>query len=133
EAAQTALKLDPEDPRAIEFRGQLARDARGLQAALGWFARGLESNPDDIGLLGEYAATLGELGRAKAMLKVTRRMIELGGNDPRAFYLQAVLAARAGNDELARKLLWRTENAFGETAAGLVLAGVLDLRAGNPG
>jgi Flp pilus assembly protein TadD len=132
-AAQTALKLDPGNPRAIEFRGQLARDSRGLKTALGWFARGLKSNPDDIGLLGEYAATLGELGRAKAMLKVTRRMIELGGNDPRAFYLQAVLAARAGNDELARKLLWRTEDAFDDTAAGLVLAGVLDLRAGNPG
>lgn len=133
EAVQNALTLDPANPRALEFRGQLARDAQGLQTALGWFVRGLKSNPDDVGLLGEYAATLGELGRAKAMLKVTRRMIELGGDDPRAFYLQAVLAARAGNDELARKLLWRTENAYSDTGAGLVLAGVLDLRAGNPG
>lgn len=133
DAVQNALTLDPENPRAIEFRGQLARDAQGLKTALGWFARGLKSNPDDIGLLGEYAATLGELGRAKAMLKVTRRMIELGGGDPRAFFLQAVLAARAGNNELARKLLWRTEDDYSENAAGLVLAGVLDLRMGNPG
>jgi tetratricopeptide (TPR) repeat protein len=133
DAVHNALTLDPENPRAIEFRGQLARDAQGLKTALGWFARGLKTNPDDIGLLGEYAATLGELGRAKAMLKVTRRMIELDGNNPRAFYLQAVLAARAGNDELARKLLWRTEGAYSDTAAGRVLAGVLDLRAGNPG
>lgn len=132
-AAENALKLDSEDPRAIEFRGQLARDAQGLKTGLAWFARGLKTNPNDIGLLGEYAATLGELGRAKQMLKVTRRMIELGGGEDRAFYLQAVLAARAGNDELARKLLWRTEQAFGHTAAGLVLAGVLDLRAGNSG
>jgi len=133
EAVQNALTLDPENPRAIEFRGQLARDAQGLRTALGWFARGLKSSPNDIGLLGEYAATLGELGRAKAMLKVTRRMIELGGGDSRAFFLQAALAARAGNDELARKLLWRTGDDYGETAAGLVLAGVLDLRMGNPG
>jgi tetratricopeptide (TPR) repeat protein len=133
DAAENALKLDPEDPRAIEFRGQLARDAQGLMTGLAWFARGLKSNPDDIGLLGEYAATLGELGRAKEMLKVTRRMIEIGGGEARAFYLQAVLAARAGNDELARKLLWRTEKAFDHTASGLVLTGVLDLRAGNSG
>lgn len=132
EAVEKALALDPKHPRAIEFRGQLARDAQGLKTGLKWFARGLKSNPDDLGLLGEYAATLGELGRAREMLKVTRRMIEIG-NDPRAFYLQAVLAARAGNDELARKLLWRTNDAFGNVAAGLVLAGVLDLRAGNPG
>lgn len=133
EAAENALTLEPDNPRAIEFRGQIARDAQGLKTALGWFARGLKNNPDDIGLLGEYAATLGEMGRAREMLKVTRRMIELGGADQRAFFLQAVLAARAGNDQLARKLLWRTDKAYGETAAGLVLAGVLDLRAGNPG
>jgi lipopolysaccharide biosynthesis regulator YciM len=133
EAAYNALKLDPENPRAIEFRGQLARDAQGLKTAAAWFAHGLKSNPNDIGLLGEYAATLGELGRANAMLKVTRRMIELGGGEERAFYLQAVLSARAGNDELARKLLWRSDETYRESAAGLVLAGVLDLRAGNSG
>ncbi len=133
EAVQNALALNPENPRAIEFRGQLARDAQGLRTALGWFAHGLKSNPDDIGLLGEYAATLGELGRARASLKVTRRMIEIGGGDSRAFFLQAVLAARAGNDELARKLLWRTGDDYDDNAAGLVLAGVLDLRMGNPG
>jgi Flp pilus assembly protein TadD len=133
EAAENALQLDPEDPRAIEFRGQLARDAQGLKTGLAWFALGLKNNPNDVGLLGEYAATLGELGRARQMLKVTRRMIELGGGEDRAFYLQAVLAARAGNDGLARKLLWRTEKAFDKTAAGLVLTGVLDSRAGNSG
>lgn len=133
EAAENALKLDAEDPRALEFRGQLARDAQGLRTALGWFARGLKHAPKDMGLLGEYAATLGELGRAREMLAVTRKMLEIDGSNPRAFFLQAVLAARAGNDDLARRLLWRTGEAYREPAAGLAVAGILDLRAGNSG
>ncbi len=70
---------------------------QGLVASLPWFEKGLKAAPDDLSLLGEYAATLGEIGRAKDMLRVTRHMIELDGENPRAFYLQAVLAARAGN------------------------------------
>ena len=41
------------------------------------------------------------------------------------------MAARAGNDNLARRLLWRTDGAYDEVPAGRLLAGILELRTGN--
>ena len=107
------------------------RDSEGFAAALKWFARGLQSSPDDTQLLGDYAATLGELGRVKDMLKITRKMIKLKSHDVRAFYLQAVMAARAGDDNLARRLLWKVNGAFDNMPAAILLNGVLELREGN--
>jgi Flp pilus assembly protein TadD len=132
EAAAKALALDPDEPQALVFRGILIRDSRGLVAALPWFAGALERVPGEIGLLSEYAATLGELGRYKDMLRIARRMVEIDPSHPRAYYLQAVMAARAGRDDLARRLLWRTEGAFAGTPAGMLLEGVLEYRSGNP-
>ena len=132
DAAARAVASDPGEPRALEFRGQLARDAEGLIAALPWFERALDKAPNDIGLLGEYAATLGEAGRHRDMLRVARRMVEIDPRHPRAYFLQAVLAARAGRDDLARRLMWRTDGAYDEAPAGRLLAGILELRTGNP-
>ncbi len=131
EAAEHALELGPRDIRALEFRGQLLRDQIGLRAALPWFETALEQAPDDLSLLGEYAATLGDLGRAKDMLAVTRHMLRLDGNNARAFYMQAVLAARAGDTRLARALLNRTGDAIEDMPAAMLLEGALELRAGN--
>jgi len=125
------VRLDPANVRALEFRGLLVRDQFGLAAALPWFEAGLKAKPDDISILGEYAATLGELGRAKQMLTVTRHMIELSPHEPRAFYLQAVLAARAGNVTLARSLMAKAGPRVVEVPAALMLQGVLELEAGN--
>ena len=58
-------------------------------------------------------------------------MIGLDGDNPRAFYLQAVLAARMGKDNLARRLMWRTGNALDGTPAVLLFTGIIELRAGN--
>lgn len=131
EAADHALALGPRSPAALVFRGQLTRDSIGPVASLPLFAKAVVSAPDDLLALYEYAATLGEIGRARAMLVVTRRMIEIDPTDPRAFYLQAVLAARAGKDDLARRLLWRTDENVRKMPAALMLQGVLDLRMGN--
>ncbi len=131
-AADRALAVDPADPRALEFRGQLLRDAKGVRDALPWFAQAIDKAPGDLGLLGEYAATLGEAGQYREMLRVARRMVELDPRHPRAYFLQAVLAARAGNDNLARRLLWRTDGAYDDVPAGQLLAGILELRTGNP-
>ncbi len=126
-----AVELGPNNVAALQFRAQLLRDAAGPAAVLWWFEAVLKRNPDSLELLGDYAATLGEVGRAKDMLKQTRRMIEIDPENEQAFYLQAVLAARAGKDDLARRLLWRTGDAIRETPAGLLLSATIDLRSGN--
>ncbi|MET1754876.1 tetratricopeptide repeat protein [Novosphingobium sp. RD2P27] len=132
EAANHALALDPRNVRALEFSGELVRDRVGLLASLPWFEAGLKQAPDDVPLLIQYAATLGELGRATDMLAATRRILKVDGSNPRAFYLQAVLAARAGKYELARGLLARTGGKLDDTPGALLLESVLELAAGNP-
>lgn len=131
-AAEQALAIDSADPRALEFRGQLLRDAEGVRAAAGWFERAVAQAPNDLGLLGEYAATLGEAGENRKMLAVARRMVALDPRHPRAYFLEAVLAARAGQNNLARRLLWRTNGAYDQEPAAQLLAGILELRTGNP-
>lgn len=132
DAAEKALAIGPNDPHALELKAQLVRDSRGVNAALPWFERALEQAPGDLDLLGEYAATLGEAGRHREMLGVARQMVQRDPRHPRAYFLQAVLAARAGLDDLARRLLARTNGAYADTPAGQLLAGVVELRGGNP-
>lgn len=131
DAAERALASDPDDVRALEFKGQLVRDAAGAVPALAWFERGLERAPDDLDLLGEYAATLGDAGRHAEMLATARHMVEVDPRHPRAYFLQAVLAARAGEDDLARRLMARTGGAYDEVPAAELLLGVIELRSGN--
>jgi tetratricopeptide (TPR) repeat protein len=75
DAALRAVELGPQNPRALEFMGQLVRDSEGLRSGLIWFARGVVAAPGDLAVLKEYAATIGELGRAMDMLRITRAMI----------------------------------------------------------
>lgn len=130
-AADHALSLDPNEVRALEFRGQLVRDRYGLRAAVPWFERAISRSPKDISVLLEYAATLGDLGRASEAVTVTRRVLELSPKNPRAYYLQAVIAARAGNYSLARTLLSRTGGKLDGEAGVQMLHGVVELAVGN--
>ncbi|MFC3099330.1 tetratricopeptide repeat protein [Altererythrobacter lauratis] len=132
EAARRAVELDGRDPRALEFKAQLTRDAEGVVPSLALFRRALETAPTDKALMQQYAATLGDAGEYRRMLHAVRALVKEHGNDPFAFYLQAVMAARAGQDDLARRLWWRTEGQFDGNAAGLIVNGVLEYRSGNP-
>ena len=131
QAAEQAVAFGPDNIRALEFRAQLVRDRFGLNAALPWFEAALAKAPDDVALLSEYAATLGELGRASEMLLVTRKMLALAPRHAQAFYLQAALAARAGRIDLARALLNRTGDQLRDVPAAMLLRGALELEAGN--
>jgi len=131
EAADRAVKLSPKDPRALELRGLLIREQFGLYAALPWFEAGLQVAPNDPRLLGEYAATLGDMGQYKAMLVVCRKLAEVDPGNMRALYLQAVLAARAGQTTLARQILLHTGKALQDMPAAMLLNGILEFRAGN--
>lgn len=131
EAAVRAVALGPQDAEALMFRGQLARDAEGMAEALPWLERAIAAKPRDLDLQAEYAATLGEAGEAKAMLRVVREMVASNPGYPRAYYLQAVVAARAGRYDLARSMLVRSGSDASTSAAGRLLAGVIDIETGN--
>ncbi|WP_162935775.1 tetratricopeptide repeat protein [Tsuneonella amylolytica] len=131
EASTRALELGPDDPAALLFRAQLVRDARGNAAALPLLQRGFQAAPRDPGLLGEYAATLGELGRNSEMLEVVRVLAEVNPLHPKVLWLQAVLAARAGDADLARSLLQRGGDLDREIPAAKLLLALIDMDNGN--
>ncbi|WP_240530233.1 tetratricopeptide repeat protein [Novosphingobium sp. PC22D] len=133
DAAEQAVALDPRDVAALTFRGQLIRDRYGLMAALPWFETALTLDPRDGPALLEYAATLGELNRASEAVALTRRVLEIQPGEPRAYYIQAVIAARAGDYGLARALMNRTRNKLEDVPAVMLFDAVLDLAEGNAG
>ena len=130
DAAHNAVVLGPLNPRALEFQAELTRDALGYAAALPLYEQALEQAPNDTALLSGYAAALGEAGRSADLLTASRRLIARSG-DPHGFFFQAVLAARAGDLELARAMLNRTGGKLAATPAGQLVVGVLELEAGN--
>ena len=131
EAADHALALAPQEPAALALRAILIRSQYGLTASLPWFEAALAKASDDPALLAEHAATLGDMGRAGAMLEAVRRLHKVAPTDPHVYYLQAVLAARAGRDRLARRILYRNKQTMRDVPGAILLAGVLELRAGN--
>lgn len=126
EAADRALTLDPGNGDALVLRGELVRAQYGLVASLPWFEAALKRDPRNHEALIEYASTLGEAGRYSAMLDASRRALAVKPGDPEAYYLQAVLAARAGDDDLARGLLDRTQGQLASVPGALLLGGALD-------
>lgn len=131
EASIRAAQLGPENIAALQFRAQLVRDAMGLAAALPWYEAALKRKPNNLVLMGDYAATLGDLGEYRDMLVVVREMIALDEDNARAFYLQAVLAARSGQFDLARYLLDRSGSQQSGQPAALLLSAIVDLETGN--
>lgn len=130
-AADRAVALEPRSAKAIAFRGEMTRSQYGLAAALPWFERALALSPDHVPTLSAYAATLADMGEAGRMLSVTRHILTLQPGHPRAYLMQAVMAARAEDYGLARVLLGRTQGALDGEPATMLLRGVLHLQEGN--
>lgn len=131
EAADRAVAARADNVEALVLRGELTRGQYGLAAALPWFDRALAVDAANVPALLERATTYAELGRMTEMLADAREAHRLTGGHPTAYYLQAVLAARARNYELARALLNRTRGSVAETPAGLLLASAIDFGSGN--
>lgn len=131
DAAQRANALNPSNVEALLLMGQLVRGQYGLLAAIPWFDKALEIDPANLDAIGQSAATLGEAGQASAMLDLTRRMLVIDPGNAEAFYLQALLAARAGNDGLARSLVYRIRGRMDSVPAMMLLESVLELKGGN--
>lgn len=130
-AADRALALNGRYVPALMLRGALVRTQYGLKAALPWFARARDVDPEHAPAWIEEAATLGDLGRTRAMLAATRHALTLRPDDPQARYLQAVLAARARNWGLARGLFERMIGPVAATPGALLLGAAIDLEGGN--
>jgi tetratricopeptide (TPR) repeat protein len=128
--AQRAVSLDPNNLEALTLRGELMREQYGLAAAVPWFEGALKRDAYYYPALIEYAATLGDLGRYTDMLGATRKALAARPGNPQALYLQAVLAARAQNYDLARGLMQRTRGAIDDMPGVLLLGGTLDYQAG---
>lgn len=131
EAADRAVALQPRNVEALRLRGELTRSQYGLSAAMPWFDRALEIDPGNVPALIERASTLGDLGRTREMLADTRRILSISSNNPSAYYLQAMLAARGRDYALARSLYRRTGGAFDNRPAAMLLAGTIELGTGN--
>ncbi|MGH6614193.1 tetratricopeptide repeat protein [Sphingomonas sp.] len=131
EAAVKATELDPANIEALTLRGELVRGQYGLVAALPWFEAALARDAYYHPALIEYASTLGDVGRYNDMLDATRRALAARPGSAQAYYLQAVLAARAGNYDLARTLIQRIGDDVNDLPGALLLGGTLDYEAGG--
>ena len=130
-AADKAVQLDPRNVDALSLRGELTRSQYGLAAAMPWFDKALQIDPNHVPTLVERAATLGDLGRMKEMLAETRKILTISPNNPVAYYLQAMLAARANKYDLARSIYQRTGGKLDDKPAGMLLASAIDFETGN--
>lgn len=131
DAVDYAIELDKANSDALAFKANLVRTEEGLNASLGWYEKALGADPDNAEALIEQAATLGDLGRYRDMLAALRRAATLVPRDPRLFYLQAVLAARADNFVLARSLLQRTRGELDAQPAFMLLSAIVELELGG--
>jgi len=107
------------------------RSQFGVVASLPWFERGLQLNPVDIPLLEEYGLSLGDAGRYRDMLAVARKIISLDRTNAKAYYMQAVLAARAGEYELASRILPKAGSNFEQVPAAMLLNAICAYELGN--
>lgn len=124
-AVNRALTLDPTNLAAIVVAGEVVRSRYGLIAALPWFERALERDAYYHPALIELAATAGEAGRYSMMLEASRRALVTRPGSPQALYLQAVMATRAGNRDLARAILGRMNGPALDTPGVVLLTGML--------
>ncbi|WP_262408045.1 tetratricopeptide repeat protein [Sphingopyxis sp. OPL5] len=131
DAIDYAIELDKASSAALAYKANLVRTQLGLTASLPWYDRALEADPDNAGALIDRAATLGDLGRYKDMLVSLRHAATLVPGEPRLYYLQAVVAARAGNYRLARSLLQRTRGRMDEEPAFMLLSAIVELELGG--
>ncbi|MBR2174843.1 tetratricopeptide repeat protein [Sphingopyxis sp.] len=131
DAVDYAIELDKANSAALAFKANLVRTEDGLKASLAWYEDALAADPGNEDALIEQAATLGDLGRYRDMLTSLRRAATIVPRDPRLFYLQAVLAARADNYRLARSLLQRTRGELDAQPSFMLLSAIVELELGG--
>ena len=131
DAIDFAIELDKNNSGALAYKANLIRTEQGLSAALPWYEAALTADPDNAAALIDQAAAFGDLGRYRDMLGALRHAATLVPGEPRIYYLQAVLAARADNYRLARSLLQRTRGKMDDVPGFMLLSAVVELQLGG--
>ena len=105
EAAERALALAPESAEAWYQKGTAAHVAGKLPAALAGYDRALKTNPGHIEARIARAGLYIDLGRLPEATQDVAELKRMVPGEPRAAYLRALLAERAGKPELAKAAL----------------------------
>ena len=132
QAADRAVAAGPRNVEALALRGELTRGQYGLAAAIPWFDRRARGRSRQCRRL---ARARRHLWRHGPDARHARRRPQGPPASPAAIraliICEAVLAARARNFPLARRLWNRTNGAYDETPAGMLLLGAIDFETGN--
>ncbi len=129
--AEAAAARYPKNADAMLLAANFVRDRYGLTASLPWYDRVIALDPDNISARLEKAAALGDSGQVVAALALTRAVLVLSPGNPTAYILQSMLAARAGNWELARGLYEYARGRLDPVPAVLLLRGAIGIETGG--
>ncbi len=129
--AENAAAQFPANADAVLLAANFMRDRYGLSAALPWYDRVLQLDPKNLTARLDKAAALGDAGRTTEMLDLTREVLALDPKNAGAFILQAMLAARAGQWELARSLYQHANGRMDAVPAVMLLRGAIGLNTGG--
>jgi len=129
--AEAAAAKYPANADAVLLAANFVRDRYGLTASLPWYDRVIALDPRNVSARLEKAAALGDSGQTVAALELTRAVLVLSPNNPNAFILQSMIAARAGKWELARGLYEHARGRLDPVPAVLLLRGAIGIETGG--
>lgn len=131
DAAARALAAERPGPAALTLQGEVVRSRYGPVAALPWFETALQRDRGYPPALLDHAATLAEVGRHREAVAAARAALAARPGTPQALYILAVIAARAGNPNLARAILQHAGDTLDTVAGALLLNGALNVVQGH--
>lgn len=132
EAATQAWRRAPRSAAALAIKADVVRTREGPVAAIPWYEAAVARDPDNVPVMLEWAASLGDAGHYRDMLKPLRRAAELEPGNGRALFQMGMVAARAGDWPLARTLLGRIGGADADQPAVLQARAAVELALDTP-
>ena len=124
-AVDRALAFEPAHAEALRFRGQLLRDAHGMEAGATWLRQALDRWPDELEIRLDLAATLAD-AHARRALAVLREAAALRSITPRGCRTGGHRRARGRIRRVARDLLARSGLQQEAHPAAQMLGAILD-------
>lgn len=132
DAASQAWRRAPQSATALAMKAAVVRTREGPVAAIPWYEAASARDPDNVPVMLELAASLGDAGHYRDMLTPLRRATELEPGNGRALFLMAMVAARAGDAPLARTFLGRIGGGDADLPAVLQARAAIELALDTP-